>query len=250
MNKEVRRHRSRWHLPRIVRSVRRILSRVALCRDSFERSTIRGRFGASRDGLRLAMYFELSYYPPNKALEPMRGGAVSSASRLDVSCGVMAQLRMLGHYDMTAFFKHFQHIVHAFHAWRKVLVELSAFFGDVADEAIVERPAFAFIDKVWFRDWFDRFRLFVCFHICRLVCPDYQPWPIKSPEPMTVGAASCSLRFCGCFMRQVRLASAFMLEPACVSANKRIAQHRQYLCGMVLSGSRHSGLSYPSFQSS
>jgi hypothetical protein len=69
MNKEVRRHRSRWHLPRIVRSVRRILSRVALCRDSFERSTIRGRFGASRDGLRLAMYFELSYYPPNKSPE-------------------------------------------------------------------------------------------------------------------------------------------------------------------------------------
>ena len=132
MNKEVRRHRSRWHLPRIVRSVRRILSRVALCRDSFERSTIRGRFGASRDGIRLAMYFELSYYPLNQSPEPTATACV---------------------------------------------------------------------------------RLFF-------------------------------LRF------HCRLASAFMLEPACVSANKRIAQHRQYLCGMVLSGSRHSGLSYPSFQSS
>ena len=35
-------------------------------------------------------------HPPNQSPEPMRGGAVSSASRLDVVWSRMAQLRMLG----------------------------------------------------------------------------------------------------------------------------------------------------------
>jgi hypothetical protein len=35
-------------------------------------------------------------HPPYQSPEPMRGGAVSSASRLDVVWSRMAQLRMLG----------------------------------------------------------------------------------------------------------------------------------------------------------